>query len=69
MSTPPSKKLKLSSMTELPESPDMFAEEEEEDQQCGGLERLGPGSELPAQFAAPQPSPHHTVAIDDGGDL
>ena len=63
MSTPPSKKLKLSSMTELPESPDMFAEEEEEDQQCGGLERLGPGSELPAQFAAPHPSPHHTVAV------
>ena len=54
-------------MTEFPESPDMFAEEEEEQQeQQGGLERLerlGPGSDLPAQFPAPHPSSHHTVAV------
>ena len=50
----------------------MFAEEEdvEEQQQqqeveeeSGGLERLGGGSSLPAQFPAPHPSPHHTVAV------
>ena len=32
-------------------------------EKSGGLERLGPGSELPAQYPAPHPSPHHTVAV------
>ena len=46
----------------------MFAESEEEEkkvavEECGGLERLGAGSELPAQYPAPHPSLHHTVAV------
>ena len=71
MVEPPCKKIKMNSKdTNQKESvDDMFEDEDNDDQDWSGvllssLPRLGPGSDLPAQFPAPHPSPRHTVCVE-----
>ena len=70
MEEPPHKKLRMDvhDSSNRDHSEDMFEAAAEEDADWAGvllssLPRLGPGSELRPQWAAPRPSPRHTVGV------